>query len=171
MSAQPKPERQLDLLMEPERPRRDTRWVPGWQRSKRYDPESGEWGALVRKREDDAFGAIAQRCVVAYIVRGVGRAQLARQTGLSERSMSDLLAGVTWVTYTKPVLAALRELGISEGRGLRQQWATRLHEIIEAQRRLLVMHYAAHHGIDTGVDAASLMAVTRLFLEDFTDER
>jgi len=170
MIAMPRPERTLDLLMEPERPRRDTRWVPGWQRSQGYDPESGEWGALVRKHSDDAFGAIAQRCVVAYIIGGVGRAQLARRTGLSERSMSDLLAGRTWVTYTKPVLDALRELGISEGRGLRQQWATRLHEIIEAQRRLLAMHLDSDHCVGLAKDAR-LVALTRLFLEDFSDER
>jgi hypothetical protein len=105
-------------------------WRPGWSAS-----ESG-W---TRRFQDDEIGAQIQIAVVRYYLTNYTRVDVARDLCISERQAQAYVNGRAWSAYTRPVLAALRRLGISEQRG---SWRStgvgpRPREVVRAQADVL----------------------------------
>jgi hypothetical protein len=153
----------LPLLVEPLEPHPQARIAWGWR-------ITDIWGGrrsrhvLTRHHADDARGAFAQHVVVRYIVHGVERQRIARETGFSERQVQAYIGGRACEPYTLAVLAALKELGLSVGRGRRWTDGTGRHaEIIRAQAALLdsAVHLLRMDGSD---EAQALRAKLRLLL-------
>lgn len=127
----------LPLLFEPYEPDIRKKAEKGW-RMTFVIRQRARLREAVRYLPDDAVGALAQHAIVRYLVRGVARKVIARETGYSERQIQAWFGGKAWTPYTQPVLDALDELGIRSGKGkFRAHGAHRMHEIAAAQERLL----------------------------------
>lgn len=124
------------LLYEPDEERPGAGHTPGWQRvysGRRY---VSEW-TMQRRHADDAWGLAVQRIIVRYYLTRVTRAELAAELAVSERVVQSYVRCETWGSYGRPVLRALRRLGIGPQRG---QWWTadgRSTEVITAQRAVM----------------------------------
>lgn len=96
---------------------------------------------MVRNPSHDAMGAFVQHVVVRYIVHGVSREQIARETGYSERQVQSWIQGRAYEPYTRAVLKVLGGMGIGLRRGLRPHrytgLVTRADQIVMAQQHVL----------------------------------
>lgn len=160
----------LPLLVEPLRPEDGAVRGHGWRFDTTWDRRESRTRlprlvrTVTRNHDDDAFGAFVQHVVVRYLVHGVERRQIARETVMSERQIQAYVTGRAWTTYTRAALAALSELGITHHRGLRprssadRERPTRHMEIIAAQDRVLA------HALDclAGDPRDAAQAVMRL---------
>jgi len=126
----------LPLLVEPLKPAENAVKSYGWVRER--DRLGRPWA---RRHDHDAFGAGLQHLIARYLIQGVERQEIARETGYSERAIQAWLVGRAWEPYTKAMLKALADMGIGHRRGLRPgKWAekpTRAAEIVMAQRAAL----------------------------------
>lgn len=131
----------LPLLMEPLEPHPKARRATGWTVHEAWEGVGWRRRIVryrVRNNRYDAHGALAQHVIVRYLVHGVGRAQIAAETGICERQIQAYAQGRALEPYTLAVLGALRQLGISPKRGQRARAKTnRTLEIIDAQTAIL----------------------------------
>ncbi len=121
----------LPLLMEPARP------APGMG--------GGGWSAsgwrllpmdvYERNHAHDVRGALAQHIIARYYLGCVSRDQLAREYGYGVRQVQAYLSGRAGLTYTQPLLATLRSLGISTAR--RGMPHPKLRALVLAQNALI----------------------------------
>lgn len=125
----------LPLLLEPDRPRKSKghRVYQGWRRVM-----VREQGVLVAKaardHSADDWGATVQWMIVRYVLRGESRADLAAEHAMTPDTCQKYLTGVTFKSYTQPVLRALKRLGIGTRHGTRHE---RLAEIVRAQAAVM----------------------------------
>lgn len=123
----------LPLIFEPDRPEPHGR-AQGWRRT-RYESQSDESG-LFRNHADDEFGARVQHAIAMYVFGAGRRAAIASRLGVSETSFQYMARGAMWGSYGRPVLRALRRLGITPGRG-DWQGGIRPREIIAANQSVM----------------------------------
>jgi hypothetical protein len=156
----------LPLLLEPLAPHPQARYAMGWRLRTESKWRKG-WAVVKRVERDhahDQAGALAQHVIVRYLVHGVNRAQLCRETGYAERQIQAYIQGRGYAPYTMAVLGALRELGITPHRGARSvHGVNRTAEIVAAQTRLLEQALVAI-GRSTDPALAPLIARMRLLL-------
>lgn len=119
----------LPLLLEPDRPQKRKAIDTGWQR---------KGDRLIRNHSDDAHGAFVQHCVIRYLVHGVQRQTISQETGYSPRQLQAWISGDALYTYAEPVRRALRDMGISIGRGaISETGGKRACEVVQACMALL----------------------------------
>lgn len=134
------------LLYPPDRPSPGQRGR-GWVR-----PQLKRWGDrrgdLTRQHEDDAWGAEVQWAIARYLLTSVKRRELAAELTVGETQLQYYLRGLAWGLYGRPVLRALKRLGISRGRGNWTNSASPLRavEIARASQGLMAEAAAALDG-------------------------
>lgn len=117
MAAELKVQAAPTLLYEPRRPAQIGHGArPGWQRCVSHSNGYAEFG-WERAPEHDAQGAVVQQIVARYLLTTVLRRDLASEYGFSERVIQGYLHGENYASYSAPVLAALKRLGIGHKRG------------------------------------------------------
>lgn len=135
----------LPLLFEPDRPEAHGRAERGWSRTERIRNRIRSVG-LHRRHEHDPYGAQIQHAIARYVLGGERRSALAAELSVSETHFQYMLRGATWGAYTRPVLRALRRLGITTGRGDWKIGARRAREIVAAQRSVMLRAIQAVDG-------------------------
>jgi hypothetical protein len=119
---------ELPLILDPIQPEPKDhagRWVAcGW--TKKQD-------TISRVTADDVRGALIQHVLCRYYVGGVSRDQLAAEYGYSVRQIQSYLSGRSGWAYSRPILAALHDIGIPAHKNTHQ----RLTSIVRAQQRLI----------------------------------
>lgn len=151
------------LLYEPDPPAPEARVYPGhgWRSTPYRKWQSGS-GVPVRCRADDALGARLQRGIVRYALLGVTRRRLAEELVTTPNNIQLYLRGVSFASYTRPVLRALDRLGIGRKRG-RNVEHRRCREIHSAATRVMARAARVIEGQLIAVEARSeLIADLRL---------
>lgn len=158
----------LPLLFPPDKPEPHGR-CQGWRRTQ-YESARADASGLYRDHAADEYGARVQHAIVRYVFGQVRRSVIANEFTISETNVGYYLRGAIWGAYGRPVLRALRRLGITPGRG---DWkgGERQREIIAANQSVMRRAIDALEGPPIGPDARDKLLADLYLLTVAAEDR